>query len=427
MGKTVIGGREIEFIREGDKYILSSINVSSYNRKEAGDSFNFINGNETDLDKFVYYGGNSFQSSNWPLDHTKTYDPAGKIFGHDVPYGSTVAEYKKRYPYSGYEGTLKPSGPPWNGDYNNSGAWEYFKTTNDGVNHNAFFAMKYKIDFILDKDYVGDLEYLFQGDDDLWIFLQNNNNPDDIELVVDIGGIHASEGQIVDLWNYIEEGGRYEERSENGDYTLYIFLLERGAKASTCYMEFTIPAIASLRESEATGGLAISKTVENVETDQVFDFTIEFDRTFAGGMYTITRANGTTEPTVQFGTDMDNNDNHFDGSLEIQLSHGDVVVVSGVPLGVNYTVTEKSDIYYHTSYKKNLESLVEGNEAEGVISATMDRLVFYNTMGVELPATGESGVVEYFIPFIVATAWMFTMPYMDKTNKWRAKGRKREK
>ena len=330
-------------------------------------------------------------------------------------------EYKKRYPYSGYEGTLNPSGPPWSGNYNNPNAWEYFKTTNDGVNHNAFFAMKYKIDFILDKDYVGDLEYLFQGDDDLWIFLQNNNNQE-LDLVVDIGGIHASEGQIVDLWNYIE-GGRYGERSE-GDYTLYIFLLERGAKASTCYMEFTIPAIASLRESEATGGLAISKTVENVETDQVFDFTIDFGRTFAGGMYTITKADGTTQHPVQFGTDVDNN---FNGILEIQLSHGDVVVVSGVPLGVTYTVTEVASVFYHTSYKKNLESLVEGNVAIGEISATMDRFVFYNTMGVELPATGESGVVAYFIPFIVATAWMFTMPYMDKTNKWRAKGRKREK
>lgn len=427
MGKTVIGGREIEFIREGDKYILSSINVSSYNRKEAGDSYNFTYGNETDLDKFVYYGGNSFQSSNWPLDHTKTYDSAGKIFGHDVPYGSTVHEYNRRYPYSGYEGTLDPSGPPRGGDYDHPDEWRYFKTTNDRVNHNAFFAMKYKIDFILDKDYVGDLEYLFQGDDDLWIFLQNNNNPDDdIELVVDIGGIHASEGQIVDLWNYIDEGGRYDNRTLDGNYTLYIFLLERGAKASTCYMEFTIPAIASLRESEATGGLAISKTVENVVTDQVFEFTIVFDKTFAGGMYTITKADGIPQPTVQFGTDMDNDDNIFDGSLKIELSHGDVVVVSGVPLGVTYTVTEKSDIYYHTSYKKNLETLREGNEATGEISATMDRFVFYNTMGVELPATGESGVVAYFIPFIVATAWMFTMPYMDKTNKWRAKGRKRK-
>lgn len=421
MGKTVIGGREIEFIREGDKYILSSINVSSYNRKEAGDSFEFIYGNETHLDKFVYYGGNSFQSSNWPLDHTKTYDPAGKIFGHDVPYGSTEHEYNRRYPYTGYNGNANPSSPPSNGNYNKVGEWQYFKTTNDKENHNAFFAMKYKIDFILDKDYVGDLEYLFQGDDDLWIFLQNNKTGDK-KLVVDIGGIHASEGQIVDLWNYIEYD-RYEERPENGDYTLYIFLLERGAKASTCYMEFTIPAIASLRESEATGGLAISKTVENVETDQVFDFTIEFDRTFAGGMYTITKADGTTQPTVQFGTDMDNN---FNGILEIQLSNGDVVVVSGVPLGVNYTVTEVASVFYHTSYKKNLESLVEGNVATGEISANVDRIVFYNTMGVELPSTGESGVVAYFIPFIVATAWMFTMPYMDKTNKWRAKGRKRE-
>ena len=424
MGKTVIGGREAEFIRRGDTYVLSSINVASYNKGEAGDSYQSIYANETHLDKFVNYSGNSFESLNWPADNTKTYDPNGIIFGHDYPYGGNDPEYKKRYPYSKYAGTLNPSEPPWDGAYDNSGAWEYFKPSSDGLNHNAFFAMKYKIDFTLDADYIGDLEYLFQGDDDLWIFLYDKTEGT-YKLVVDIGGIHASEGQIVDLWNYIE-GGRYGERSE-GDYTLYVFLLERGAKASTCYMEFTIPAIASLAESEGTGSLSVSKTVENVETSHSFEFTIEFDAPFAGGMYTITDANNFTGDPQLFGTDI--LDSFEDNTVTFQLKHGDRAVFSGIPLEMGYTVKEKVSGFYHTSYRKNTDPITDFTSTTGVtgtISENIDRIVFYNTMGVELPSTGESGVVAFFIPFIVATAWMFTMPYMDKTNKWRAKGRKRE-
>ena len=429
MGKTVIGGREVEFIRRGDTYILSSVNVASYNKKDAGDTYQSIYENERDLDKFVIYGVSNFEGSNWPADNTKTYDPEGKIFGHDYPYGGKEDEYQKRYPYSKYAGTLNPSKPPWSGDYKNSEAWEYFKPSNDGLNHNAFFSMKYTIDFTLDKDYIGDLEYLFQGDDDLWIFLYDKT-AGTYKLVVDIGGIHASEGQIVDLWNYIGDGKqRYStERTTNGNYTLYVFLLERGAKASTCYMEFTIPAIASLAESEGTGSLSVSKTVENVETSHSFEFTIEFDDSFAGGMYTITNANNISGDPQFFGTDIP--DSFADNTVTIQLKHGERAVFSGIPLEMGYTVKEKVSEFYHTSYRKNMGTITDFTSTTGVtgtISENIDRIVFYNTMGVELPSTGESGVVAFFIPFIVATAWMFTMPYMDKTNKWRAKGRKREK
>lgn len=428
MGKTVIGGREAEFIRRGDTYVLSSINVASYNKKDAGDSYQSIYANETHLDKFVNYSGNSFESLNWPADNTKTYDRDRNIFGHDYPYGGNDPEYKKRYPYSKYAGTLNPSKPPWRGDYTDPGAWEYFKPSSDGLNHNAFFAMKYKIDFTLDADYVGDLEYLFQGDDDLWIFLYDKT-ADTYKLVVDIGGIHASEGQIVDLWNYIGDGNeRYStDRTTNDNYTLYVFLLERGAKASTCYMEFTIPAIASLAESEGTGSLSVSKTVENVETSHSFEFTIKFDAPFAGGMYTITNANGSTNTPVPFGTDEP--DSFLDNTVTFQLKHGDRAVFSGIPLGMGYTVKEEVSEFYHTSYRMNTDPITDFTSTTGVtgtISENIDRIVFYNTMGVELPSTGESGVVAFFIPFIVATAWMFTMPYMDKTNKWRAKGRKRK-
>lgn len=428
MGKTVIGGREAEFIRRGDTYILSSINVASYNKKEAGDTYQSIYKNESDLDKFVLYGVSNFEGLNWPADNTKTYDPDGNIFGHDYPYGGSDPEYKKRYPYSKYAGILNPSKPPWDGNYNHSGAWEYFKPSNDGENHNAFFSMKYKIDFTLDADYVGDLEYLFQGDDDLWIFLYDKTAKT-YKLVVDIGGIHASEGQIVDLWNYIGEDGnqRYSTERTTNNYTLYVFLLERGAKASTCYMEFTIPAIASLAESEGTGSLSVSKNVENVATSHSFEFTIEFDAPFAGGMYTITNANGSTNTPVPFGTDEP--DSFLDNTVTFQLKHGDRAVFSGIPLGMGYTVKEKASDFYHTSYRMNTDPITDFTSTTGVtgtISENIDRIVFYNTMGVELPSTGESGVVAFFIPFIVATAWMFTMPYMDKTNKWRAKGRKRK-
>ena len=417
VGKTVIGGREIEFKCLGETYILSGINVNSYNRnKENGD--NFIYKDTTDLDIATYYGSQNlkgFSNFNWPLDETKTFDESIDLPFHDFRFGDKYTTSVGKYAYTGFGDRV----------FSTTANSNQLLKTRDEVNHNAYFGMKYKISFILSKDYVGPLEYIFQGDDDLWVFLKDDSNPNDTgALAVDIGGVHAAMGQVVDLWNYIGDGNqRFADRQDDMEYTLYVFLLERGAVASTCYMEFTIPAISSLTEGTPTGSLQLAKQVENVETTETFDFTVKL--VDAEGIpvqadYTIYNEDGTFLPPVEFDTTATG------GIINISLQSGQMIRFDLLPIGTKYTIEEESSVFYHTSYKKNTNNIEDGNSVDGVIADSVDTIIFYNAAGVELPSTGESGVVAYFIPFIVATAWMFTMPYMDKTNKWRAKGKKRE-
>ena len=73
-------------------------------------------------------------------------------------------------------------------------------------NHNCFFGMYTEVGFELDEAYTGPLEYLFFGDDDMWVFLcdvDENGNTTNPRLVCDIGGVHSSIGEYVDLADYL--------------------------------------------------------------------------------------------------------------------------------------------------------------------------------------------------------------------------------
>lgn len=107
--------------------------------------------------------------------------------------------------------------------------------------------MHFTVDFTLPEDYTGDLEYLFFGDDDMWVFLDGT-------LVVDIGGIHLPVGEYADLWDYIPKGNTTPHR-------LDVFFIERGASGSTCWMQFTIPdaAFTPAVPAPAPGGLELPK------------------------------------------------------------------------------------------------------------------------------------------------------------------------
>lgn len=66
--------------------------------------------------------------------------------------------------------------------------------------HNDYFGMRYDIEFKI-GDYLGDLNYTFKGDDDLWAVLDANENGG--KVVIDLGGIHSALDKSVDLWKTI--------------------------------------------------------------------------------------------------------------------------------------------------------------------------------------------------------------------------------
>jgi fibro-slime domain-containing protein len=72
--------------------------------------------------------------------------------------------------------------------------------------HNDYFGMRYDIEFKI-GDYLGDLNYTFKGDDDLWAVLDANENGG--KVVIDLGGIHSALDKSVDLWKTILGNDNY--------------------------------------------------------------------------------------------------------------------------------------------------------------------------------------------------------------------------
>ena len=127
-------------------------------------------------------------------------------------------------------------------------------STSDKKKHNDYFGMRYDVEFTL-GDYLGNLNYEFKGDDDLWVVLDAEKNGG--EVVLDIGGIHAAIPGTVDLWtklldqeiytlqdkiNYLEGDDDHNGiKNKDEKHTLTILYMERGANESNCKMNFTLP------------------------------------------------------------------------------------------------------------------------------------------------------------------------------------------
>lgn len=396
-GKTSYDNYDLEFNRIGDTYTLKSVKKDDMNvmENDLGTFSNPTNSTGTHTDIFT----NNF----WPMDAASSYS-AGT---HDVKFGATQtfkgAQHEIRY------GPITQKG----NDYT-------FPESDDGRYHNSYFGMHYEVEFNLDDEYVGPLEYLFFGDDDLWVFL-------DGKLVVDIGGVHSSVGEYVNLWDYIQKG-------TEGTHKLSIYYTERGASGSTCYMNFTLPSVTGMTPDQKTGELIVEKDVvasagSSALTNDVFHFTISLtdsnDVALADD-YSYTRYriddNG-TEREVESGLVL------WDGA-EFYLKNGEYIKLEYLPENTKYCIQEILkdnepydvtwsyfvDDVFQPNYVINDDDPVSRGEApafNGIIenNTTKYKAKCTNNVPVQLPATGGTGTQWYLIggTIIIALALMIWM------------------
>lgn len=96
---------------------------------------------------------------------------------------------------------------------------------NEGESHNYWFTTELHTQFI----YNGGETFRFDGDDDVWVFINN-------KLAIDIGGVHGEEAQEVDLDASAVELGI----TPGSTYDLDIFHAERHTSRSNFRIETTI-------------------------------------------------------------------------------------------------------------------------------------------------------------------------------------------
>lgn len=355
-GKTIYNNYSLQFIQQGDTFTLSQVNGAG---ASASDLHLFSNPQT----KHSHIYTNHF----WPMDSAPSYGANG----HDLKFGDEDYLSYRQYTANGATGTFPP------GD--------------DGFDHNSYFGMSYDLEFEVSEDYLGPLEYIFYGDDDMWVFL-------DGKLVCDIGGVHSSVGEYVNLWDYVEKG-------KASKHTLRFFYTERGASGSTCYMQFTLPSVSVKSGQNETASFRVEKEVQNSDTTQTFDFTLRFTDAHGNPLintYTYTVYNA--DLTVASNGLLENS------AVDFALSHGQYIVVDYLPIGAKYTVTESSYPGFFTVHSVSGGANVEAATASGSISAGTTDIRFVNSTSAILPSTGGGGVLVWYLPLGLAILWMLATP-----------------
>lgn len=345
----------LNFKRTGDTYTLQT---ASSGAGTAGNLEKFNNpkcGNTTHNDIWT----NNF----WPMDEKP---------GNDGLFGNYQTESNFRF-----------SDVP-----NQLGATnKYLPKSDDGTDHNSYFGMHYTLNFDLAKEYVGPLEYLFFGDDDMWVFLTPVNENGvaqygESKLVCDIGGVHPAVGEYVNLWDYMGrevENGVVKIGEADKKYQLDFFYTERGASGSTCWMQFTLPSVHGKYTGvmQDYGVLRVKKEVthevksgdlpaatppaQTVDDDTGFIFKLQLQN--FGGVF------GDNLENVFFHyTKYDANNNKIVGTDGIfaantvsdggyfTLKNGESIVIEHLPVGTKYTVTEEYKV---------VDAIVETTPAPG--------------------------------------------------------------
>ena len=315
VGKYTYEGSKLTFSRVGDIYTLSSATLNKGNGNGT-----YTIGNLDVLTHPLPKHSSIFTNNFWPMD---------EVTNKDGNFGKTNQ-------------TNRP-------------------ISDDEKDHNSFFGMQFALQFKLTEDYTGPLEYLFFGDDDMWVFL-------DGKLICDIGGVHSSVGEYVDLWDYLKQG-------DAGTHTLTFFYTERGASGSTCYMRFILPSVSEIPVQQV-GGLRIEKQVEGLggNLNQDFNFTINLNK-----------ADGSAESNQYAYTKYEANDKVVTtGTIgnggKFTLKSGQYLKIYGLPYGSQYVITEDTAPGYTTTNVVNGVVSDTGNAAGAFIQGATNTVLFLNAV-----------------------------------------------
>lgn len=364
-GKTTYRDMKTVFEKTGDTYTLEGVEGTPITDLQA---FGHPSNNGTE---YYHIWTNDF----WPMDYVDSYGSDG----HDLKFGDFSKD--RRFSVNGG-----------------------FPISDDGMDHNAYFGMSFVLNFTIPAGYCGPLDYCFFGDDDIWVFLDDTK-------VVDIGGVHSSTGEYVNLWDYLEVN-----ETEDEQHTLAIFYTERGASGSTCWMEFTLPKVkfGSSDKVLDEGSLNISKAVQGHSEQEEFLFEIQvkdengnvpqddfaFERLSSDGT------------TLQYGLIQK-------GKATFSLKASESVVVPYIPKGYQYTITELSEDGVTDIY-------VDGEGVFGKVVSGKIRLAqpidisfvnhFYEA--VRMPDTGVRDLYEYYAMGLLlvfsAVSFIWILSYWER-------------
>lgn len=212
------------------------------------------------------------------------------VFSNSPSVGKTIyTDYTLSFNQTGdnyvFAGAQSPNGKFYTSSTNyffplNEHKNEVYRDDANTGNNNCYFGMRYDIEFSI-GDYIGDLNYSFTGDDDLWVLL-------DGRVVLDLGGIHDAISGSVDLWNKLAERGvtkgNLTDAQKEETHRLTILYMERGAEKSNCKMNFTIPNAQFIDVSDAP---KTDITINKVSSED--------NKALAGAQFTLTRDDNTSD------------------------------------------------------------------------------------------------------------------------------------
>lgn len=376
IGKSDGFSAELTFSRNGDTYTLTS---ASGTNVEARDLQQLRRSNDT-----AYMTSNYMYTNNfWPMDAAETYGADG----HDFKFGNGGKE-AKRNGFSGIESDKNVTMPvidEWSGVADED--------------HNAYFGMHCVVNFKLSKDYLGPLEYIFYGDDDMWVYLvgsgkdEDGNDETKNELICDLGGVHQSIGEYVDLRENLPNGSE-------GSYALHIFYLERGASGSTCWIQFTLPQATTgnppIITGDAINTLKVSKEVAGtVDPNQEFLFELTLTGALDNYPYKRFTKDGTAYPSGE-------DDGKIHNGSRFYLKDKEYIQIDKLPVGAKYTIKEVGVADTYSLESRNAGVSVNGSAASGEItgggtSSGTINVELVNRELVKMPETGGNGTTTFSV------------------------------